>query len=58
MVGLSNKKAVDVVYIDFSKAFDSVVYSKLLIKLSINQSNHLFLPAIKINNNYMANMKR
>ena len=34
VVGLSNRKAVDVVYIDFSKAFDSVVYSKLLIKLS------------------------
>ena len=34
VVSLSNRKAVDVVYIDFSKAFDSVVYSKLLIKLS------------------------
>ena len=34
VVGLSNRKADYVVYIDFSKAFDSVVYSKSLIKLS------------------------
>ena len=33
VVSLNNKQSVDVVYIDFSRAFDSVVYSKLFIKL-------------------------
>ena len=33
VVSLNNKQSVDVVYIDFSRAFDSVVYSELLIKL-------------------------
>lgn len=32
-VAISNKQCVDVVYIDFQRAFDSVVHSKLLIKL-------------------------
>ena len=32
-VAISNKQTVDVVYIDFQRAFDSVVHSKLLIKL-------------------------
>ena len=30
---LSNKQQVDVAYLDFTKAFDSVVHSKLLHKL-------------------------
>ena len=33
VVGLGCAKNVDVVYIDFSKAFDSIVFSKLLFKL-------------------------
>ena len=32
-VGLFNRNNIDVVYIDFSKAFDSIVFSKLLAKL-------------------------
>ena len=32
-VGLSCSKNIDVVYIDFSKAFDSIVFSKLVCKL-------------------------
>jgi len=30
---LDNKQFLDVAYIDFAKAFDSVVHSKLLVKL-------------------------
>ena len=30
---LHNKTPVDVIYIDFSRAFNSVVHSKLLVKL-------------------------
>ena len=30
---IRNKNGVDVVYLDFAKAFNSVVHSKLLIKL-------------------------
>jgi hypothetical protein len=33
IVGLSNTNNIDVVYVDFSKAFDSIVFSKLLSKL-------------------------
>ena len=33
IVGLGSANNVDVVYIDFSKAFDSIVFSKLLFKL-------------------------
>jgi hypothetical protein len=33
IVGLSNSNKIDVVYVDFSKAFDSIVFSKLLYKL-------------------------
>ena len=32
VVSLNNKRSVDIVYIDFSRAFDSVVYSKQFIK--------------------------
>ena len=32
-ISLHNKTPVDVIYIDFSRAFDSVVHSKLLVKL-------------------------
>ena len=31
---LSNRKQVDIAYLDFAKAFDSVVQKKLLFKLS------------------------
>jgi hypothetical protein len=33
-VALDNKNNVDIVYVDFSRAFDSVVHSKLLCKLA------------------------
>jgi hypothetical protein len=33
-VALAHSDSVDVIYIDFSKAFDSIVHSKLLFKLS------------------------
>lgn len=33
IVGLANCSNIDVIYIDFSKAFDSIVFSKLLVKL-------------------------
>ena len=33
-VALAHSDSVDVIYIDFSKAFDSIVFSKLLLKLS------------------------
>ena len=33
IVGLSDTNNIDVVYADFSKAFDSIVFSKLLSKL-------------------------
>lgn len=33
VLAVSDRKAVDVVYVDFSRAFDSIVFSKLLIKL-------------------------
>ena len=32
-VGLSNHNNIDIVYIDFSKAFNSIVFSKLLAEL-------------------------
>ena len=32
-VALNNKKTVDVIYIDYRRAFDSIVHNKLLIKL-------------------------
>ena len=32
-ISLHSKTPVDVIYIDFSRAFDSVVHSKLLVKL-------------------------
>ena len=33
-VALAHSDSVDVIYIDFSKAFDSIVHSKLLFKLA------------------------
>jgi hypothetical protein len=33
-VALRSKKAVDIIYLDFAKAFDSVVHSKLIVKLT------------------------
>jgi len=31
---LNNKKSVDIIYLDYAKAFDSMVHSKLIAKLS------------------------
>ena len=33
-VHLSNRKQVDIAYLDFAKAFDSVVHNKLMFKLN------------------------
>lgn len=33
-VALNNKQCVDVVYIDYKRAFDSIVHSKLITKLT------------------------
>ena len=44
---LSNKKQVDIAYLDFTKAFDSVVHSKLLRKLKCYGFNGLLLDWIK-----------
>ena len=33
-VALAHSDSIDVIYIDFSKAFDSIVFSKLLVKVS------------------------
>jgi len=35
LISLSKHACVDVIYIDFSRAFDSIVYSKLLAKLTV-----------------------
>jgi len=32
-LNIENKQSLDVIYIDFAKAFDSVVHRKLIIKL-------------------------
>ena len=34
-VHLSNRKQVDISYLDFAKAFDSVMHNKLLFKLNV-----------------------
>ena len=47
MVSLGNKKSVDVAYIDFFRAFDSVVYSKLFIKLASYGFNYELLAWLK-----------
>jgi hypothetical protein len=33
-LSIKNKKSVDIIYVDFTKAFDSVCHSKLLLKLA------------------------
>ena len=44
---LSNKQQVDIAYLDFTKAFDSVVHSKLLHKLKCYGFNGFLLDWIK-----------
>ena len=44
---IHNKKAIDIVYIDYSRAFDSLVHSKLLIKLSSYGISHELFGWIK-----------
>jgi Reverse transcriptase (RNA-dependent DNA polymerase)/Endonuclease-reverse transcriptase len=44
---LDNSKTTDVVYIDFQKAFDTVVHSKLLYKLENICPNRFLVPWIK-----------
>jgi len=41
------KLAVDIIYIDFSKAFDSAVHSKLIHKLQTVGTNRLFLNGLQ-----------
>ena len=33
-LSLKNKKIIDIIYLDFKKAFDSLVHSKIITKLS------------------------
>ena len=47
LVSLHSKKRADVVYVDFSKAFDSIVTSKLLLKLECYGISGLLLTWIK-----------
>ena len=46
-VHLSDKKQTDVVYLDFAKAFDSVVHKKLLTKVISYGIDGLLLSWIK-----------
>ena len=46
-VALRSRKAVDVIYLDFAKAFDSVVHSKLLAKLASYGINNMVLKWIE-----------
>ena len=42
-IALNNKQSLDVIYIDYSRAFDSVVHSKLLFELSAYGIKHHLL---------------
>ena len=42
-LALRSRKAVDVIYLDFAKAFDSVVHSKLVAKLNSYGVNNMVL---------------
>ena len=46
-LALRSRKAVDVIYLDFAKAFDSVVHSKLLAKLNSYGINNMVLKWIE-----------
>jgi ribonuclease P/MRP protein subunit RPP40 len=46
-VALRSKKAVDIIYLDFAKAFDSVVHSKLIAKLTYYGVNDMLLKWIE-----------
>ena len=42
-LALRSRKAVDIIYLDFAKAFDSVVHSKLVAKLNSYGVNNVVL---------------
>jgi ribonuclease P/MRP protein subunit RPP40 len=46
-LALRSRKAVDVIYLDFAKAFDSVVHSKLVAKLNSYGINNMVLKWIE-----------
>jgi hypothetical protein len=46
-LALRSRKAVDVIYFDFAKAFDSVVHSKLVAELSSYGINNMVLKWIE-----------
>jgi ribonuclease P/MRP protein subunit RPP40 len=46
-VALRSKKAVDIIYLDYAKAFDSVVHSKLIAKLICYGVNDMLLKWIE-----------
>ena len=46
-LGLKSHKEVDIVYLDFAKAFDTVVHSKLIAKLECYNVNAALITWIK-----------
>ena len=46
-LSIKHRKIIDIVYLDFKKAFDSLVHSKILVKLSCYGIGHELLEWIR-----------
>jgi len=46
-IALNIRNSLDIIYLDYAKAFDSVVHSKLLAKLACYGTNHMVIAWIK-----------